>query len=61
VGTIQKDIEQGVLKNLPLIVLYYMTAGLALRLAKLQSAGLISLDRETLEAIADASCRSIEA
>ena len=58
---IQKDIDQGLLKNWPLIVLYHMTAGLAVRLAKLQNTGLIALDRETLETIADASCRSIEA
>jgi AcrR family transcriptional regulator len=53
-------IEQGLMKDWPFEVLYHMTSGLAARLAKLQHAGAISLDRKTLEAIADTCCRSIE-
>jgi AcrR family transcriptional regulator len=55
------DIEGGLVKPWPLHVIYAMTAGVAINVAKFQIAGVISLDRAALEAIADAACRSIQA
>jgi AcrR family transcriptional regulator len=55
------DIEQGLVKPWPLHVIYAMTAGVAISVAKFQIAGVIALDRAALEAIADAACRSIQA
>lgn len=57
---LREDIKRGLIRDWPFDVMYNMTAGLAVKLAKFQSSGIIDLDRDTLEAIADASCRSIE-
>jgi AcrR family transcriptional regulator len=55
------DIEQGLVKAWPLQVIYAMTAGVAIGVAKFQIAGVVTLDQATLEAIAEAACRSIQA
>ena len=55
------DIEQGLVKPWPLHVIYAMSAGVAISVAKFQIAGVVTLERATLEAIADAACRSIQA
>lgn len=55
------DIERGLVKPWPLHVIYAMTAGVAISVAKFQSAGVISLDRAAIDAVADAACRSIQA
>ena len=61
VQAILNDIEQGLVKPWPLHVIYAMTAGVAISVAKFQITSVISLDRVALEAIADATCRSIQA
>lgn len=54
------DIEQGLVKPWPLHVIYAMTAGVAISIAKFQRTGVVRLDRPTLESIAEAACRSIQ-
>ncbi len=61
VSKLQHDIENGVYANLPLLVFYDMTLGVAMSLAKRQIAKMIELDSVALEKIADAVYRSVQA
>jgi AcrR family transcriptional regulator len=55
------EVEKGNLKPLPFPVLYAMTVGVALNIAKLQIEGAVQPDEIMLETLAEASCRSIAA
>ena len=57
----QQATREGVLADLPTVVFYDMTIGMAMTLAKRQIAGLISLDAAGLANVADAVCRSVGA
>ncbi|MEM7126991.1 MAG: TetR/AcrR family transcriptional regulator [Chloroflexota bacterium] len=54
----QKDIEQGLVVNLPLDVIYTMTFTVALNLAKSHIQGNFRMDENTLDMIAERVCRS---
>lgn len=60
VHKIQQDMEAGLLIELPVIVFYNLTFGVAISLAKQQIAGLITLDQNMLEKIAGAVVRSVQ-
>jgi AcrR family transcriptional regulator len=55
------EVEKGTLKPLPFSVLYAMTVGVALSIAKLQIEGSVQPDEMMLETLAEASCRSVAA
>ena len=61
VQVIQEDIKQGLIKDRPFDVIYALTVGVAISLAKLQIAGVIQLDEVMLAEIAEASCRTLQA
>jgi AcrR family transcriptional regulator len=61
VQIVQEDIRQGVIKDMPLDVIYTLTVGVAISVAKLQIAGIIKLDEAMLSEIAEASCRALQA
>jgi TetR/AcrR family transcriptional regulator, repressor of fatR-cypB operon len=61
VQVIQEDINQGLIKDRPFDVIYTLTIGVAISLAKLQIAGIIQLDEAMLAEIAEASCRTLQA
>ena len=54
------DFEQGLVKQMPFEVLYELTLGVAVGLAKRQIAGALHLDEETLAWAADACCRAVQ-
>lgn len=56
---IQEDFRTGIVREMPLVVLYQMTIGVAIGLAKQQIAGAIELSDDDLEGIARACLRSI--
>lgn len=58
---IREGINQGLIKDRPFDVIYVLTVGVAISLAKLQIAGIIQLDETALEEIAEASCRTLQA
>jgi AcrR family transcriptional regulator len=58
---IMADFGQGVIKEMPIEVLYELTLGVAVGLAKREIAGSLQLDDETLAWAADACCRAIQA
>ncbi len=58
-GIIQSEIDSGLVKDLPLSVIYALTSGAAINLAKLQIAGRVDLDETMLNDIAERVCRSI--
>lgn len=57
---LEKAIANGEIVNFPLDILYDLTVGLAMVLAKRQIAGQIELDEATLQKVADAVCRSVQ-
>ncbi len=57
---IEQAITEAKIVELPLIVLYSLTLGVAMALAKQQIAKIIELDDATLQKIADAVCRSVQ-
>ena len=59
IDLIQQDYAARHMKELPFEVLYQLTLGVAVGLAKQQIAGLIDLDDATLDAIADSCCRAV--
>ncbi|HEX2916250.1 MAG TPA: TetR/AcrR family transcriptional regulator [Chloroflexia bacterium] len=54
-------IAEGKITDLPFDVLYNLTFGVAMSLAKQQIAGATALDDKTLQKVADAVCRSVRA
>ncbi len=60
IDKLQKDIEAGLVVNLPIIVLYDLTFGVAMSLAKQQIAGLIQLDQAMLQQVAGAVVRAVQ-
>ena len=58
---LQDDIAHGLIRDWPLHVIYAMTAGVAISLARVQHAGVVTLSRTMLESIAAACCHSIQA
>lgn len=58
---IREDIKKGLIRDLPLDVIYALTIDVAKSLAKLQIAGIVQLDEAMLEEIAEASCRMLQA
>jgi AcrR family transcriptional regulator len=60
VQVVQEAIQQGLIKDRPLDVIYILTLGIAISLAKLQIAGVIKLDDTMLDEIAEASCRTLQ-
>ena len=56
---IQKDMQEGNIKNLPPQVIFAMTMGVAISLAKSQLAGAVILEGEELDKVADVVCHSI--
>lgn len=59
VNLIQADMAQGLLLVMPFDVLYELTMGVAINLAKRQIMGFIDLDEVMLNALADACVRAI--
>jgi AcrR family transcriptional regulator len=60
VEIIMRNFQQGHIRQMPLEVLYDLTLGVALSLAKRRIKGTVTLDDNELEAIAEACCRSIQ-
>lgn len=58
---IEGDIERGVLRPLPLEVLYELTLGVAVGIAKRHLSGSINADEALLELVASACRRAVEA
>lgn len=56
---IQKDIQEGHIRNLPPQVIFAMTMGVAISLAKSQLAGAVNLEGEDLDDVAAVVCRAI--
>lgn len=56
---LSQDITAGYIKPYPFEVLYLMTLGTSLALAKLTIAGQLNLDEATLESLAAASCQTV--
>ena len=56
---IQQEIDDGKLVDLPMVVLYDLTMGVATSLAKQHIKGIIEPDDAMLEKIVDAVCRSV--
>lgn len=56
---LRADIVGGLIKDLPMDVIYALSVDVAKSLAKLQIAGLVSLDEATLDELAEASCRAL--
>lgn len=56
---VRADIESGLIKDLPLDVIYALTVDVAKSLARLRIAGLIQLDEAKLNEIAEASCKTL--
>ena len=57
IQAVRRDIASGLVKDLPLDVIYALTVDVAKSLAKLHTAGLVHLDAAQLDEIAQASCR----
>lgn len=57
----QRDVQDGVVKALPLEAVLAMTIGVAVLLAKQQVVGRLTLSRDTLDSIADACCEAVRA
>jgi len=55
----QSDLENGLLKPLPLEVINEMVFGVAVRLANLHNTGAINLDEAMLQTVADSVCRAV--
>lgn len=60
IQVIREDINQGLIKDMPFDVIYTLTVGVAILLAKLQIAGIIQLDEVMLNEIAEVSCRTLQ-
>jgi hypothetical protein len=59
IAQIQHHIRCGEVRNLPMEVLYDLTLGVALSLAKRKLNDSLSLDDDLLEQVAESCCRSI--
>jgi len=59
IETMQRDIEQGLVKPLPYEAFYDLTLGVAVSLAKRKIAGTVTFDQATLEIVADAICEAV--
>jgi len=59
-GLIRQDFADNLIRELPFEVLYQLTLGVAVGLAKQHIAGLIELDDTTLNDIAESCCRAIQ-
>jgi AcrR family transcriptional regulator len=57
---VQEDMAEGKIAELPMLVFYDLTLGVAMALAKQQIAGSTDLDQATLHKVADAICRAIQ-
>lgn len=60
VQMLHRDIERGLIINLPLEVLYELTLGVAVALAKRQIAGMLTLDERTQTEVAEACLRAVK-
>lgn len=57
--TIDADMRAGEIRPMPFPVLYTMTVGVAIGLAKLQISGVVTLDEATLAQLAEGVCASL--
>lgn len=57
---LHQEIAEGKLANLPILVLYSLTIGVALSLAKQRIQGLVEPDESMLDKIVEAVCRAVQ-